>query len=183
MVTRSYNWRPGTATLTYGIGGRSLLTRRYRALVCTTWYTELPIDLKGLAIPFDNWPADVEALKVPSCPLTTDFPPLHVHQQAICYVTNQYRHFTVDVVRGGFNDYLATNFSSKTRATLRRKLRQFESHCGGVIDFRSYATPDEIVEFLSLASIVSAKSYQERLLDRGLPTSADFGQGVLLRRN
>lgn len=67
-----------------------------------------------------------------------------------------------------FDAYLA-GFSAKSRSTLRRKLRRFAELSGGTIDLRGYRSPAEIEEFHALARDLSRKTYQERLLDAGLP--------------
>ena len=71
-----------------------------------------------------------------------------------------------------FEDYLG-RFSPKSRSTLRRKLRRFATRSGGAIDVRCYRTPDTIAEFHRHARTVSRSSYQERLLDAGLPDGED----------
>lgn len=71
-----------------------------------------------------------------------------------------------------FDDYMVT-FSGKSRSTLRRKVRKFEKISGGILDLRCYRTPGEMSEFYDLARQVSEKTYQERLLDAGLPDGAE----------
>ena len=68
----------------------------------------------------------------------------------------------------GFDEYMA-QLSAKSRSTLRRKLRRFASLSGGTIDVRCYREPEEMAEFYRLARQVSETTYQERLLDAGLP--------------
>jgi len=72
-----------------------------------------------------------------------------------------------------FDQYLAA-FSRKTRSDLRRKLRKFTEASGGSITWRQYRTPEEVSAFFALAKIVSATTYQERLLGVGLPTDQKF---------
>ena len=67
-----------------------------------------------------------------------------------------------------FDDYLA-GFSAKSRSTLKRKVRRFAETSGGALDLRCYSAPDEVEEFYRHARAVSARTYQERLLDAGLP--------------
>jgi hypothetical protein len=74
---------------------------------------------------------------------------------------------------GDFEDYMA-KFSGKTRSTLRRKQRKFEEASRGRIDWRTYRTPDEIVEFHALARQVSRLTYQEKLFDAGIPDDGKF---------
>lgn len=71
-----------------------------------------------------------------------------------------------------FDAYLA-GFSAKSRSTCRRKLRKFAEAAGGAIDARCYRSEAEIGAFYEGARRVSARSYQERLLDYGLPQGAD----------
>lgn len=73
----------------------------------------------------------------------------------------------------GFDAYMQ-GFSSKTRSTLRRKLRKFAEIAGGELDVRSYRGPAELAEFHKLARVISRRTYQERLLDAGLPEGAGF---------
>lgn len=92
-------------------------------------------------------------------------------------VLREYPRHLVDMTTS-YEDYLA-KFSGKTRSTLKRKLRKFQELSGGTIDWREYRTPDELAVFLALAQDLSAKTYQERLLDAGLPTSIAFRQKAL----
>jgi CelD/BcsL family acetyltransferase involved in cellulose biosynthesis len=83
------------------------------------------------------------------------------------FVRQRYQRFYARL-DGGFDTYLA-GFSAKSRSTLKRKVRRLVDRSGGSLDLRSYRTPDEMDEFHRQARIVSARSYQERLLDAGLP--------------
>lgn len=81
-----------------------------------------------------------------------------------CFVRQRYPRYFARLDQG-FDDYLAT-FSAKSRSTCRRKLRRFAELGGSV---RAYAGEDEIEAFYHEARAVSARTYQERLLDAGLP--------------
>lgn len=76
-----------------------------------------------------------------------------------------------------FDDYLAT-FSGKTRSTLRRKARKLAREAGAYV-VSEHRTPAEIERFLEAALPLSAKTYQARLLDAGLPGSADARRAML----
>lgn len=89
----------------------------------------------------------------------------------VTYCLKAYLRCYIDM-SGGFDAYQA-KFSSKTRSGINRKVRKFAEQAGA-LDFRCYQTPDEIKAFFELARPVSADSYQERLLDCGLPTDQDF---------
>lgn len=73
----------------------------------------------------------------------------------------------------GYEAYMA-KFSSKTRSTLKRKVRKFQNLSGGAIHWERFRTKEEVAKFLPLARELSAKTYQERLLDAGLPDTAAF---------
>lgn len=94
-------------------------------------------------------------------------------------VFREYPRHLVDLTTG-FDAYMA-KFSGKTRSTLKRKLRKFSELSGGAPKWKQYRTVDEISEFLSLARALSQKTYQERLLDAGLPSGAAFTAEALAR--
>mgnify|MGYP003631952095 CR=1 FL=1 len=71
-------------------------------------------------------------------------------------------------LEGGFDAYMA-GFSAKSRSTLRRKLKKLAERSGGTLDVRACRTAEEVEAFHRHARTVSAKSYQERLLNAGLP--------------
>ena len=76
-----------------------------------------------------------------------------------------------------FDRYFA-DFSAKSRSTCRRKLRRFAERSGGAIQVRMFAAEHEIDAFYEGARAVSRKSYQERLLDAGLPAGAEALAGM-----
>lgn len=73
----------------------------------------------------------------------------------------------------GHDGYMA-QFSSKTRATLKRKMRKLADADGGALDIRSYHRPDELDAFFAAALPLSEQTYQARLLDAGLPGHRAF---------
>ena len=87
--------------------------------------------------------------------------------EALIGARQDYQRHYIDM-GGSFEDYLA-RFSGKTRSTLRRKGRKLAKELGGyeVTEHRSVA---EVEAFLAAALPLSAKTYQARLLDAGLPT-------------
>lgn len=87
-----------------------------------------------------------------------------------------YRRHYIDMGQS-FADYLA-QFSGKTRSTLRRKARKLAEETGGytITDHRS---PAEIERFLTAALPLSARTYQARLLDAGLPDTAVARRAML----
>lgn len=71
-----------------------------------------------------------------------------------------------------YDAYLAS-FPSKRRSTLTRKSKKLAKASGGTLDVRCYRSESEIAEFHDLARLVSAKTYQERLLGAGLPADPE----------
>lgn len=89
------------------------------------------------------------------------------HPDMLALVRQRYSRRYADMSES-FDSYLA-GFSGKSRSTLRRKVRKFAKMSGGPLDIRVYRTPEETAEFQAIARRVSAKTYQEKLLDAGLP--------------
>ncbi len=109
---------------------------------------------------------------VGSHPIANRLPVLRRRGGAILYAPRQYRRFSVDLT-GSYEHYMAS-FSGKTRSGLKRKLRKFIDASQGKIDLREYRTLEQITEFIRIARDLSAKTYQERLLRRGLPATNEF---------
>lgn len=78
-----------------------------------------------------------------------------------------YNRYYIDM-SGDFDAYMA-RFSGKTRSTLKRKRRKLADMNGGTLDLRAYHGADAMPEFLALATPLSRRTYQTRLLDAGLP--------------
>jgi len=86
-----------------------------------------------------------------------------------------YRRHYIDMGQS-FDAYLA-QFSGKTRSTLRRKARRLEETGGYAVS--EHRTPAEIEAFLDAALPLSARTYQARLLDAGLPGDAASRRAML----
>src|SRR5207302_1769781 len=95
---------------------------------------------------------------------------------AIRYVPGRIVRHYLDL-SGTFDAYLA-KFSSKTRSTLKKKVRRFAERSGGTIDWREYRTAAEARQFHQLARVVAEKTYQEHLLDAALPADDAFVRGL-----
>jgi CelD/BcsL family acetyltransferase involved in cellulose biosynthesis len=107
-----------------------------------------------------------------SLPVNAPLPPLSRVGQYLCYVPLQYQHCYIDL-RMSFDEY-QKKFSSKTRSTINRKIRKFTEHSGGCLVWKTFQQPQELPEFFRLARAVSKLTYQEKLLDAGLPDSPEF---------
>lgn len=105
-------------------------------------------------------------------PIVAGLPVVSRTGDYLCYVPLQYQHCYIDLGMA-FEDY-KKKFSSKTRSTIKRKISKYAEHCGGSIRWKTYKIPGEMREFIRLARLVSKTTYQERLLDAGIPESEDF---------
>lgn len=117
-------------------------------------------------------PADAHGVRLQSVPadalgtISRDFPRL------IASAPQVYARHYIDM-RPGFDAYMA-QFSSKTRATLKRKARKLADAGGGTLDIRSFHRPEQLEAFFADALPLSEQTYQARLLDAGLPGHAAF---------
>lgn len=82
-------------------------------------------------------------------------------------IRQRYTRFYTDLTIG-HAAWLAT-LSGSARSTLKRKLRKAEA---AGLEVRRYRTAEAFAAFHPLARAVSARTYQERLLDAGLPDDA-----------
>jgi CelD/BcsL family acetyltransferase involved in cellulose biosynthesis len=87
-----------------------------------------------------------------------------------------YRRHYIDMGQS-FADYLA-QFSGKTRSTLRRKAKKLSEETGGY-HVSEHRTPADIEAFLAAALPLSAKTYQARLLNAGLPDGPEARAAML----
>ena len=101
--------------------------------------------------------------------LITSLPADRVHDLrtggSIAHVRQRYTRYFVDL-RAGEQAWLAA-LSANTRSALKRKAKKLAGMPGFAV--RRYRNADEVADFHPLARAVSATTYQERLLDAGLP--------------
>ncbi len=116
--------------------------------------------------------ADADGYRLQSVPaarlvhLARDFPGLIASEPQV------YARHYIDMALG-HEGYMA-QFSSKTRATLKRKMRKLADSGDGTLDIRSYHQADQLDAFFAAALPLSDQTYQARLLDAGLPGHAAF---------
>ncbi len=87
-------------------------------------------------------------------------------------VRQRYTRYFADL-SGGFDAYWA-QLSANTRSQMKRKAKKLASASGGQLRVERYRTGDELAAFHAIARGVSARTYQERLLDCGLPMDTPF---------
>lgn len=122
--------------------------------------------------PAEPLTAGSQGFLVRALPVAEVLSPLDVTGDYLRYVQLQYWHCVIDF-RSTFKDY-QKKFSSKTRSTINRKIKKCIEHSGGTLSCKTYRTVDELKVFLPLAREVAKKTYQEKLLDAGIPESEWF---------
>ena len=169
-------WRRLRTSLGYRIAIFTFWYWRFDALAYDRHFTELQIDEGLTALPHDN----SQCYIFPSYPISTAPAALRVVGDRLVYTPKIFTNYYVDLrIPGGFDAYLQ-RFSSKTRSTLRRKVRKFaEASPDGKLDLRIYRTAEELEKFLPVATAVSDLTYQARLLDCGLPTELEFREQAI----
>lgn len=130
--------------------------------------------LDELQAPADGLGTDTHGFGYRNVPISANQRTLTIADDHLRYIPLQYPHCYIDLT-WTFEQY-AAKFSSKTRSTLQRKIRKFEKYCGGELVWKTYTGPDAIPGFFELARRVSSLTYQERLLNVGLPDSDSFLQ-------
>ena len=170
-------WSRQSINFTVRLGEIRLLTWPLSACVLKRHFTELPTHPVVLAELPEFLGNSIDVVMIRSHPIESPLPRLNILPQAIRYIPSSYQRYWV-VLNGGFENYLK-KFSAKSRNTLLRKIKKFSEFSGGEIDWKEYCKPEEMHEFHKLAMEVSLKTYQERLLDCGLPSDQQFQESML----
>lgn len=74
---------------------------------------------------------------------------------------------------GCFEAYIAS-FSKTSRKGLKRRHKKLVERSGGRLDIRRYDHPDHMATFHQNARTISVKTFQEKLMDDGLPADPSF---------
>lgn len=164
-------WARDIMLLQFVFGGVALFTIRRPALIFDAPFHQATCDPTRPPAPPQEFPEGIEATLINSCPLLVKARRIALFPRAIRYIPSQYNHLYLEL-DGSFEQYLE-KFSSKTRWTLRKKLKRFTESAGAEV-FREYSGAAEMQEFLALSSAVSSKTFQQRLLDAGIPQRKDF---------
>jgi len=157
----------------------TLLSVKRRLVVRAFGVDDAELADRPLLAPAEELPSDADGFLLRSLPLRGEersvFRVSGQHpgvSRFLCYVLQCFPRYYIDM-RQSFEDY-KQKFSGKTRSTLARKVRKLAEHCGGHVHWQAFRHVDELDAFIRLAREVSAKTYQERLLDAGLPSSSEF---------
>jgi hypothetical protein len=163
-------WRRRQYPMRFFLGGLPAGRVVVPALVLDTHFSELDPDPTASQPPLEQLGPGLDLVLLPSHPVTAAPPRFERLDSCVRYVPRCYRRHFIDL-RVGLEAYLA-GFSSRSRSTLRRKLRRFTSLPGTAL--REYHAPAQMDEFFALARALSRKTYQEALYDKGLPASDGF---------
>jgi len=169
-------WRESDVRLAYRVGDLSLFSLRFNAFVCNEHFADAKPD-GLLSPPPELYQSGAQVFLGRSQPVTRPLPIISRENGWLRYVPRQYRRYYVEL-SGSFEHYLG-RFSSKTRSTLKRKVRKLVEAGGGKTDVREYRTPEELALFFPIALELSGKTYQDRLLDCGLPKDDGFRRNAL----
>ncbi len=161
--------------LPFRVGPRTV-ARVHRRLVRVTMGLEQAISGAALALP--GLPPRADGYYLRAVP-AEQAASIGAASGMRAFVRQAYPHHYADLGLG-YDAYLAT-FSSKTRSSLKRKARKLAEHDGGTLDVRVYRTPAELADFFADARAVSALTYQEKLLDAGLPEDLAEMQALAAR--
>lgn len=144
------------------VGARTLVSFP-RRLVRVAWSLEQVLAARGPVLP-----ALAEA---DDGYLVTSLPEgVALDAGGLRFVRQRYVRYYVDLAGG--REAWAAGLSGQARSGLKRKAKKLAAANGGVLDVRRYRSPEEMAVFHPLARRVSATTYQERLLDAGLPEDA-----------
>jgi len=168
------HWTPVSVRLSYRLGDIGLFHKKFSGLANREHFSKCQpfADVPNLDGCFETPPRFVY---FPTYPIRNAPPPIVTRDRWIAYTPYTFKNYYIDFERlESFDNYLHSAFSSKSRSTLQRKVRKFAEADGGQVHWRQFKVLGEIDEFFAQARSVSTKTYQERLLDAGIPTSAEF---------
>ena len=162
--------------LNFRIGARTLFTLD-KALVRVPLTLDQALDGRLPVLP--PLPAGADGYVVTSLPAERADALAWAAGGMIPRVRQRYTRYFADL-SGGFDAYWA-QLSSNTRSQMKRKTKKLMSASGGTLRIERSHGADELAAFHAIARGVSAKTYQEKLLDCGLPDDAAFRQEMAMR--
>lgn len=165
-------WQSRSVSFKFRLSDLSFFQFNLRLKVRTISLSDEVAPVQVPAAPANEPQNEIDGFLIRGLPIVGDLPRISKVGPYLCYAALHYHHCYIDL-RQSFESY-QSKFSSKTKSTIKRKIRKFLEHCGGTLLWKSYSTQNEFEEFFQLARRVSSLTYQERLLDAGLPTSEDF---------
>ena len=170
----SDQWSSQEITLKYMVSDFTLFTKKLQLKVRRFETINPAAPITEQWIPTFNLSDGEKGYLLRSLPLAKKQPKFKIADKYIYYIPFQFRRYYIDMQQT-FDEYKNT-FSSKTRSTIKRKIKKFNVYCNQGMHFKTYRNEEELQEFYQLAREVSNKSYQERLLNAGLPDKDEFRQ-------
>ena len=166
------DWHKNNVSLNFQLSDKILFRKTLLMKVREVSLSE-KIELSEKPIPpAEQLEEDFKGYLVRSLPVKKTQKWLQFEKGYICYTASQYQRYYIDL-NISYEEYLK-KFSSKTRSTIKRKIKKFANFCGGEIRWKQYQQPEEMSEFFEYARLISKKTYQEKLFDAGLPEDDDY---------
>lgn len=159
-------WVDQAAALNYRIGDFQVGVIRLPVRTPKNYFLDL-----GEAVDLDHLePSRDRGVLLRSLPIAEKLPRFRNHSRRLQYVPRSYRRYLTNMNMTA--ELFLGSLSGKSRNTLRRKKKKLEA--AFEIRFREYKTVEELSEYFDAARTVSQATYQERLLDFGLPEEQEF---------
>ena len=165
-------WNCQQVPIRIQLGDKTLLSPKLWLQVREAGLGDESPPVSELIPPTDTLQSNSQGFLIRSLRTAGTQPTLRRRNGYLCYVSSQYPRYYIDM-RQSFAEY-KSKFSAKTRSTINRKIRKYADYCGGEIQWKVYKAVGDMAEFFKLARAVSATTYQEKLLDAGLPESEKF---------
>ena len=169
----AFEWLPARRSLRFTFGEYCFHETWCEGLELLTHVTRIKTSLDETTAAIVPLLQHHAAMILPSFPVSARPAPLDLTRRYLRYTLATDNHYYIELDRSSFDEYLR-GLSRHHRHEIQRKLRRYLQASGEAIEFRRYSTPQEARKFYALARPLSAKTYQDRLLARGLPDADAF---------
>lgn len=169
-VTHLLDWKQTNVSYQCSLGEINIFTVNLDAFKTSPNIFEIPRQEPGPANDISNNKVISHSYSLP-CDENVK-PGVKLSKGYIHHIISVYRHFYVST-NDNFENYL-TRFKGKTLNSLKRKIKKVDKSNKQTDSCVCYEKPSEMEEFLTIAKKVSARSYQEKLLGRTLPSDNEF---------
>lgn len=170
-------WKPETTHLSYWVGPWRLANPGLALLVTREWTPEPLRSVSSLEALAAQGPSGPDGCLLFAHRADGPLPRRSHVGGLLCYVPQQYERRVADLSLGP--DAYWAQFSSKTRFNLKRNIKLFAKASQDPVDWRRYATPEEVLDFHRLALPLSERTYQHKLFRGGLPDTDTFKRQML----
>jgi CelD/BcsL family acetyltransferase involved in cellulose biosynthesis len=147
----------------------------FQALVYERHFTSITESIEALDPMAAMATNHADVAIISAFPVNEKLPRIALASGLLRYVSHQVPNYYIKI-EGTFDDYMNDRFGAKSRSALRRKQRKLEKEMGGQLVCRQYRTAEEFREFHPIACDLSERTYQAKLLAKGLPETAEFLQ-------